>query len=68
MLATIALATTILGLVAQGVALAPSVVSAAGTIKDLLAEGRDPTAEEEASIRAALDASEAELQSAQPAP
>lgn len=66
MLTTVALASQILGLVATGVALAPTVLQAAGSVKNLLTEGRDPTTEEEAAIRSALDASEADFQAAQP--
>lgn len=61
---TIALAVQLMGLVASGVALAPQMVSAAATIKDLLTSNSDPTPEQEASIRADLDASEAAVQNA----
>lgn len=62
--AALLLASQILNLVATGVQLAPEMITAAGTVRDLLDSGKEPTPEQEASIRAALDASEADLQKA----
>lgn len=61
-LATIALIEEILSLVAAGAGQLPAVIEAANTAGQFLSAKTDPTAEQEATVRAALDAANQALQ------
>lgn len=62
-----AIITALIQLIEMGLTVAPQIITAAQTAVSLIESGTAPTADQQAQIDAALDASHAALQAATPA-